>query len=287
MTERDGDEPGAMPNAETEVIHPPEQTRQQPIPPPPTPEPPAAPAQPLPPEPAAPSQAPVELAAAPPAPSRQAAPSPQEAPSPQAAPSAQAAPSPEPTTTITVGMAAGWTRDRIRQHPLLTLAIVALVVAFYAVLLIAPWRPGGASPTKSGTGGSAAQAITAKVTSVDPSGGSGFSRDGGNWRTQTYRSRTFGNLKDGVGLLLDLGSAHNVSVVTVPVIEGPLDIELRAGDSAGGAADLPKVAAESSASGSVKLDGSKGGKHRYWLVWVTRLGSADRAVLGNPVVRAR
>ena len=41
------------------------------------------------------------------------------------------------------------------------------------------------------------------------------------------------------------------------------------------------------ASGTTTLDASKGGKHRYWVVWVTELapgGGGFAAVVGQPKV---
>ena len=133
-------------------------------------------------------------------------------------------------------------------------------------------------------------ALDAAISSVDPSGGSGFRRDGSSWRTQTYTSADFGNLKDGVGLLLDLGSARTVSAVTFDVVGGPIAVELRAGDSSGTSpSSYDRVVADPSASGSTTLAVKGGAKHRYWLVWVTKLAAQDggyRAVIRNPVARA-
>jgi hypothetical protein len=157
------------------------------------------------------------------------------------------------------------------------LAVVA-VVAGVATL-------GGRGGDGSGSS-QAAVKLPSTITSVDPSGGSGFRRDGAAWRTQTYVSPDFGGLKDGVGLLLDLGASRTVSRVTFDVGGGPIAVELRAGDSASGSASgFQRVAADPSASGSTTMSVKGGGEHRYWLLWVTELGAADggyRAVIQAP-----
>jgi hypothetical protein len=176
-----------------------------------------------------------------------------------------------------------------RNGPLVALLIVLLLVL--AVILLRPTNnaDNAQAPARTPAAGArpAQQAIQAQVSSVDPVGGSGFRREGDRWRTQSYGSAEFGNLKDGVGLLLDLGSPRAVTDVTLDV-QGPVDIELRAGDQAvQDGTSFDQVAAKPGADGATKLDGTKGGKHRYWLVWVTKLandGGGYSAVLGQPKV---
>ena len=97
--------------------------------------------------------------------------------------------------------------------------------------------------------------------------------------------------QQGLGLLLDLGSAREVATVTLEVVGGPIAVELRAGDQRAAAAGGYRVVASAdSASGPTTLTPKDAGKHRYWLVWVTRLASQDggfRAVIRDPAVKAR
>lgn len=168
---------------------------------------------------------------------------------------------------------------------------VALAALAVVAVLVLRERTGAPVPPTSGpeTSPAATAEISARISSFDPSGGSGFRSEGqGQWRTQTYRSAEFGNLKSGVGLLLDLGAPRTVSSVTFDVATGPLAVELRAADErARSEAGFGKVAVAPSASGAttVKVDG--GTKHRYWLIWVTKLAAQDggfRAVIGDPAV---
>jgi hypothetical protein len=165
-----------------------------------------------------------------------------------------------------------------------------LVVAAGAGVFLARHPLGTAAPTPSAS--SATVTAPATITSFDPSGGSGFREESGStWRTQTYRSATFGNLKDGVGLLLDLGSAREVTSATLDVEGGPIAVELRAGDQrAASGGGYQRVANADSASGPTTLTPKDAGKHRYWLVWVTRLAAQDggyRAVIRQPAVKAQ
>ncbi len=222
-----------------------------------------------------PAQAETVVAPPPPAPSPSAAPSP--APQPPPAP----APAPRPAVARS-GRGSGW------RNAFLALVAV-LLVAGVAGVVVARGRSGTA--TRSASGSRAAVAVPAAVTSFDPSGGSGFRQESGStWRTQTYQTAQFGNLKEGVGLVLDLGSAREVSTVDLDVVGGPIGVELRAGDErAASAGGYQKVASADSASGPTTLTPAKdAGKHRYWLVWVTRLASQDggyRAVIRDPAVR--
>ena len=111
----------------------------------------------------------------------------------------------------------------------------------------------------------------ASVSSVDPTGGSGFRRkDTGLWTTQTYTTPQFGNLKSGVGLLLDLGQDRAVSQVSLRSGYGAVEVELRAGDDPGDPTTLQRVGEPAEVSGTAELPAG-GERHRYWLVWVTGL----------------
>ena len=210
-------------------------------------------------------------------------------PAPAPPPPAPAPPPPAPAPPPRPPRRRDARADRRRgPRRVLVLAGVAAVVVLAAVAGLVALRGGDSNTSAPASGPAASVTIPATVTSVDPSGGSGLRRDGSAWRTQTYTSADFGNLKDGVGLLLDLGDARNVTSVTVNVAGGPIAVELRAGDSAANAASgYQRVAADPAASGATTLAANGGGKHRYWLVWVTRLapaGGGYRAVLQDPAV---
>ncbi|MFF8861933.1 protein kinase family protein [Streptomyces sp. NPDC015139] len=93
------------------------------------------------------------------------------------------------------------------------------------------------------------------------------------WQTDFYLSPAFGNLKSGVGVILDLGKVQQVGKVTVSFV-GDTSVELRSASADAGSEptsfnDYSKVA-EGSGS-TVQLKPGKSLKSRYLLVWLTKL----------------
>lgn len=137
----------------------------------------------------------------------------------------------------------------------------------------------------------AAPVTVESVTSVDPSGGSGFqATDGGGWRTQTYRTAEFGNLKEGVGLLVDLGASGEVATVTLEDVSPGVAVELRAGDERAADPSAYRVVdTVDDADQTTVLEAADAGASRYWLVWVTGLapsGGGFAAEIGDVAVTA-
>jgi hypothetical protein len=105
------------------------------------------------------------------------------------------------------------------------------------------------------------------------------------WETGLYAHRpNFGGLKQGVGLLVDLGSVQRVTTVTVLMTKPGATLELRAADTAAAqAAGYSVVATASNAgahppqgqpTGTVTLTPAGGAfSARYWLLWITLLPS--------------
>ncbi|MGW3358171.1 protein kinase family protein [Streptomyces bungoensis] len=92
------------------------------------------------------------------------------------------------------------------------------------------------------------------------------------WQTDFYLSPKFGNLKSGVGLILDLGKVQQVGKVTITFV-GQTSVELRAAGADAGAeptsfSAYTKVADGSGTSVVLK---PKSLKSRYLLVWLTQL----------------
>jgi hypothetical protein len=92
------------------------------------------------------------------------------------------------------------------------------------------------------------------------------------WSTYEYRgSPAFGNLKDGVGLVLDLGSAQNVAAVTLTTSAPGAMVEIRTGDSADGDLDGFAVAADGELQEETELAFDEPVSAQYVLVWITGL----------------
>jgi hypothetical protein len=132
------------------------------------------------------------------------------------------------------------------------------------------------------------------ITSFDPEG-NGIEDPGGvglavdddpstSWTTDDYHgSPRFGGLKDGVGLLIDLGRAKRVTAARVLLSLPGGSFQLRAGDERPGqASDLPVVTTSTDSPASVTLQLSSAVTARYWLVWITSLprSSPGRYSLG-------
>lgn len=97
------------------------------------------------------------------------------------------------------------------------------------------------------------------------------------WNTDAYYGPAFGNLKPGVGLVLDLGRPHHLSSLTVEAI-GETPVEFRAAPS--GATAIPTdpdnfllVAKDSGDSLTLKAEESI--ETRFVLVWLTDLPQED------------
>jgi hypothetical protein len=136
------------------------------------------------------------------------------------------------------------------------------------------------------------------VTSFDPDGdgtedpgGVGLAVDNDpstGWSTDIYhRNANFGGLKPGVGLLIDLGRAKQVTVARLLMSAAGADVQLRAGDAPPAeASDLPLVAASNNSAASSRIAVNRPTKARYWLLWITTLprsGSDDYSVSVNEI----
>ncbi|MFJ5968519.1 serine/threonine protein kinase [Streptomyces sp. NPDC093060] len=96
-----------------------------------------------------------------------------------------------------------------------------------------------------------------------------------NWETSFYLSPEFGNLKPGVGMVLDLGKVQQVGKVTITFV-GQTSVELRAASADAGSEPTSLDAFTKAASGSgttVVLKPDTSLKTQYLLVWLTKLPS--------------
>ncbi len=92
------------------------------------------------------------------------------------------------------------------------------------------------------------------------------------WHTQTFTSATFGNMKPGVGLLVDLGSARTVASVEVKLLADGTSLELFESDSAPQTEQsMTLVGSQAGAGPTATLQPKTPTKARYWLVWLTKL----------------
>ncbi|MEW5628358.1 protein kinase family protein [Streptomyces hydrogenans] len=93
------------------------------------------------------------------------------------------------------------------------------------------------------------------------------------WHTLNYTSENFGNLKSGVGLVLDLGTAQKVSEVDLSFV-GHTSVEIRTApaDASTAPSEPEGFTTRASQAGSeVKAKLTKPVTTRYVLVWLTKL----------------
>ncbi|NEK60191.1 hypothetical protein GCU56_20245 [Geodermatophilus sabuli] len=103
-----------------------------------------------------------------------------------------------------------------------------------------------------------------------------------SWSTVTYRgSAAFGNLKPGVGVLYDLGSAQALSGATVTTTTPGVVVEVRTGDTPDGDLDGYPVAATGPVDGTADLTFDEPVTAQYVLVWITQLTEAEGGFSGD------
>ena len=147
-----------------------------------------------------------------------------------------------------------------------------------------PTAPPAATPTAAPV----APVKLAAVTAFDPQG-DGEEKDSlvrlaldgdptTSWTSDTYRSPTFGGLKKGVGLLLDLGAPASVRSVAVAVGGSGSTLELLSatGNTLEGAKVVAKAGNTSgTASGTLSLTPASPVTSRYFVLWFTTAPSRD------------
>ena len=148
--------------------------------------------------------------------------------------------------------------------------------------------PPAATPTPTAATAAAAAVKLAAVTSFDPQG-DGEEKDSlvwlavdgdptTSWTSDTYRSPTFGGLKKGVGLLLDLGAPVSVRSVAVAVGGSGSTLELlsASGNTLEGAKVVAKAGTTSgTAEGTLSLTPASPVTSRYFVLWFTTAPSRD------------
>jgi serine/threonine-protein kinase len=177
-------------------------------------------------------------------------------------------------------------RSRAPLYVVLALAAVAAIVVGILALGGSKGKP-KASPSATG-----APVTLAGVTGHDPQGTGGEDNadapkatDGNSstyWSTEHYATPQFGNLKKGVGLLLDAGHAVALTTVTVTTDTPGYTAEIQAGGSPTGS-----FAPDSSPKtvGSQTTFTLAGKSARYYVLWITNLGPSTFAHVNE--VKAR
>jgi hypothetical protein len=155
---------------------------------------------------------------------------------------------------------------------------------------------GSLSPSASQTAGAPEPLAILKVEAYDP-GGDGAENnnltpkvyDGNNatgWFSENYRSDTFGGLKKGVGVIVDLGPNKKPQTVEL-TIPHPSDIEVYVGPD-NRLEGATKIGEKADANGTVTFDVPPDVSGQYVVIWFTKLNADDngkrRAWLNEVVV---
>ena len=99
-------------------------------------------------------------------------------------------------------------------------------------------------------------------------------RRGTTWRTSFYNSRDFGGLKDGVGLVLDLGRQSTVRSVRMAFDGNGGRVQLREADrEAFAGSDVVAVAGMNGSPVVLRPDSPV--RSRYLVLWFTKLTRVD------------
>lgn len=109
------------------------------------------------------------------------------------------------------------------------------------------------------------------------------------WRTMDYKQNFGpGGLKNGVGLLLDLGSVRNVSAVDVAVLGGSTGVSLFVSDTAPTSVDGLTPAASATVDSAQQIPLPEPVQAQYVVVWLTSIpavGSEFRGEVAEVTVR--
>ncbi|MGW0192115.1 protein kinase family protein [Nonomuraea sp. NPDC003201] len=180
----------------------------------------------------------------------------------------------------------GSTLNRVLMTLVVLLVIAAVGVGAWTIgrSLGSPTKPeaSGSSPSTSTSASAEAQTVKPKkAQGFDPLGDNNEKPDladlsidgkpGTLWKTERYDSADLGNLKKGVGLLLDMGKSMQISDVVATLSDASgASVELKVGDSPDLSA-LKTVATAKNAAGKTTLTPDQPATGQYVLIWFTRV----------------
>ncbi len=195
-------------------------------------------------------------------------------------------------------------RARRVPIPLLVLGVVVVGALALASALVGRTDAGRGLLDKLGILDRSSNAATAVIpldqatlTALDPDGGDGvehndllrFLRDGNPqtvWNTEVYATRTFGGLKDGVGVVIDLGRTTSISELDVTGASNGWNAAVYVVDGAPDSLDSwgSAVAMRRGINGAAQFTFTAK-RGRTVMLWITDLGDADQVRIGELTLR--
>jgi serine/threonine protein kinase len=173
-----------------------------------------------------------------------------------------------------------------RPWPLL-FTLLGLAIAAAVVAVVLATRGGGGG---SGGGGSPPpppqHVALSAVATYDPPPGDGSENDdklsratdgdpSTYWETDHYANSSFGNLKSGVGIVFDAGSAVRLGKLRVRSDTPGFTAIVKAGQGTAGPFDT--VSASRTVESDTTFDLNVSSAERYYMLWLTSLPPSDKA----------
>ena len=173
-----------------------------------------------------------------------------------------------------------------RSHRARWLVLLLIALGLAAAGAVYALTRDDSSPSADGGrgGGGTTPVAVQGVASYDPFGNDhvedpqdvGKATDGDlatYWQTEHYANSNFGNLKSGVGLVLDAGTPVKLKSLTVHSTTPGYRAVIRSGDSPGGPFTTDSAVQGGSSTTTFSLTGNRA---RYYLIWLTNLGPSDQ-----------
>jgi eukaryotic-like serine/threonine-protein kinase len=164
---------------------------------------------------------------------------------------------------------------------LLALAGVVLLAIVVVALL---YRNGGTLRRHHHAGGGTAGSVTLRGVGslADTHGDTATAATDGNastyWYTQIYATPEFGNLKSGLGLVVDAAHSVKLAQLTVRTPTPGFVAQIRAGSSAQGPFADDSASQTVSSTTTFQLQGKAA---QYYVVWITRLPPGGKAEISE------
>ncbi|HKB94409.1 MAG TPA: protein kinase [Gaiellaceae bacterium] len=179
------------------------------------------------------------------------------------------------------------TRAKAGRLPLLLMLAGALLLAGVVAALLLGGHGIGRGH-KGGTGGAPSAVRLDAVGNYDPDGSpdthadtASAATDGNpdtDWFTQIYATPSFGNLKSGLGLVVDAGARVKLSMLTVHTPTPGFTAVIKAGSSRNGPFTDDSATQTVGSAATFSLHGTSA---QYYVVWITRLPPGGKAEISE------